>query len=42
MVGRFDDVKKGDLCGTQEGVQTSLPAMRVRVEEPAAQESERP
>jgi hypothetical protein len=31
MVGRFDDVKKGDLRGTQVGVLHPCRAMRVRV-----------
>ena len=42
MAGRFDDVKQGDLGGSQEGVQAAI-ALRLRVaEEPAVQESERP
>ena len=43
MVGRFDDVKKGDLCGKQDGVHVPDSQVRTdRYEEPAPQESERP
>lgn len=43
MVGRFDDVKKGDLCDKEDGVQVPDPRQRTdRYEEPGAQESERP
>lgn len=43
MVGRFDDVKKGDLCDKQDGVHVPDSPWRTdRYEEPGAQESERP
>ena len=44
MVGRFDVVKQGDLCGLLEGVHVPDSGMSGtdRYEEPAAQESERP
>ncbi|MFQ5799979.1 MAG: hypothetical protein ACE5H0_14985 [Bacteroidota bacterium] len=44
MVGRFDDVKQGDLFGSQEGVHVpdSESLGTARYEEPAGQESERP
>jgi hypothetical protein len=43
MVGRFDDVKKGDLHGDQDGVQVPDSLLRTdRYEEPTMQESEHP
>ena len=42
MVGRFDGVKQGDLCGNLEDVHVPDSKRADRYEEPAAQESERP
>jgi len=43
MVGRLDDVKKGDLCNKEGGVHVPDPRKRTdRYEEPGAQQSERP
>ena len=41
-VGRFDDVKQGDLSGSQDGVHVPDSNRADRYEELATQESERP
>ena len=41
-VGRFDDVKQGDLGDNQDGVHATTADRPRVVEEPVAQESERP
>ena len=42
MVGRFDNVKQGDLSGSQDGVHVPDSNRADRYEELATQESERP
>ncbi len=42
MVGRFDDVKQGDLNDTQNGVHVPDSFGADRYEEPVVQESEHP
>jgi len=42
MVGRFDDVKQGDLPGNQDGVHAATACGPRGAEEPAGKESEHP